>query len=353
VVKSLTDLVLARTPKDDPIRKYLEPISDSSTRGINLVQQLLYFSRNQPADAEDVNMNDTSLNLLSMLEHLISEDITITTHLSYNLWNIKADNGRIEQLITNLVINGSEAMPQGGKVVLKTENVNLSEKNCKNIPGARAGRYVRLTVEDTGVGMDKEVMEHIFEPFFTTKATRGTGMGLAIVYGIVKECGGWINVASEPGEGSSFRVYLPAATGVVKKKAAEKTGMKFSPGKGKRILLVEDEKWVRKSTAMVLTEHGYAVFEAANAENAIGLFYREKGRFDLVLSDVVMPGRNGLQLVGPLLDINPRIPILLASAHFDDKAQLSQIIKRGLPYIQKPYEIPDLLRAVEETMKQE
>lgn len=350
VVKSLTDLILNKISADDPLRTYLKPISESAARGINLVQQLLFFSHNKAASIERVNLNDTSLNLISMLEHLISEDITLRTESGYGLWHIMADSGRMEQLITNLVINASEAMHEGGRVVLRTENIELNAENAKDIPGGRPGKFVLMTVQDSGVGMDEKILEHIFEPFFSTKGTNGPGMGLAIVYGIVKECNGWINVTSSPGDGTSFKVYLPAAKDGAETKAEKSPALKVSPGNGKRILLVEDEKWVRKSTALVLTEHGYNVFEAANAENAISLFYREKGRFDLVLSDVVMPGRNGLQLVGPLLDINPTIPILLSSAHLDDKAQIAQITKRGIPFIQKPYEIPDLLMAVEEAI---
>ncbi len=192
-------------------------------------------------------------------------------------------------------------------------------------------------------------MARIFEPFFTTKTGKGTGMGLAVVYSVVTEHNGWINVTSPPDGGAAFKVWLPTTEAG---EDAIATAPVQNAGKGKRILLVEDEKWVRKSTAMVLADNGYEVFEAADAEKALGLFYREKGRFDMVFSDVVMPGRSGLQLVSPLLDLNPNIPILLCSGYLDDKSQLSQIIKRGLAYIQKPFEIPELLQAVEETINE-
>lgn len=351
VVKTLTDLALSKIDENDRFYKYLKPVSESSSRAINLVQQLLLFSRNRPVEFESLDLNDTVTNLLGMFEHLISEDILIESALAYNTPKVRADKGRMEQLITNLVINASDAMPHGGSIVIRTECVTLGSKDCKELPMASPGKFVCLTVEDSGSGMDKEVMEHIFEPFFSSKSTAGTGMGLAVVYGIVKDHRGWINVTSEPGEGSSFKVYLPDVSEEKEEEVQETPPAKYGNGAGRRILLVEDEKWVRKSTAMVLTEYGYKVFEAANAENAIGLFYREKGRFDLVLSDVVMPGRDGLQLVSPLLDINPKIPILLCSAHLDDKAQLSQIVKRGLAYIHKPYEIPELLAAIEETIR--
>jgi len=176
-------------------------------------------------------------------------------------------------------------------------------------------------------------------------------MGLTVVQRIVNEHGGWIGSESEPGKGASFKVYLPAAEEASRAHDGS-GGCKPVPGvgKGKKVLLVEDEKWVRKSTSMVLSEYGYSVTEAANAEAALSLFYREKGKFDLVLTDVIMPGRNGLQLISPLLDITPAIPILLFSAHLDDRVQMEEIIKRGFAYIQKPYEIPDLISAVEETI---
>lgn len=352
VVKSLSELVLNKIDGNDPLYGYLKPIRESSSRAINLVQQLLLFSSNKQADRAVLNINEVADNLMSMLEHLISEDIKLETDFKYDLWEVEADKGRIEQLITNLVINGSEAMSQGGRIVLRSENVTINDEQSRSVHGVIPGNFVCLTVEDTGIGMEKEVIEHIFEPFYTTKKTRGTGMGLAVVYGVVKELDGWIDVSSELGLGSTFKIFLPATVEGDEHVIEECPSRRLNTGGGKRILLVEDDKWVRKSTAMVLTENGYEVFEAASAENAISFFYREKGRFDLVLSDVVMPGRSGLQLVSPLLDINPDIPILLCSSHLDDKAQLDQIIKRGLAYIQKPYEIPDLLQAIEETISQ-
>ncbi len=348
VVKSLTELVISKVGTDDPLYRYLRPINESSKRAINLVQQLLLFSRNKPIDMATIDLNGAAAELLGMLEHIISEDILIETDFMYDLWKIRADKGRVEQIITNMVVNSSESMPHGGAVTIRTENVALNEEQCRTIEGAFPGKFVCLTVEDTGTGIDSSVLKRIYEPFFTTKS-KNSGMGLAVVYGIVKEHHGWINVSSVPGSGTVFKVYLPAIDDEESREAGRLLKRPVKGG-GKRVLLVEDEKWVRKSTAMVLAENGYEVFEAADAEKALSLFYREKGRFDIVISDVVMPGRSGLQLVNPLMDINPKVPILLCSGHLDDKSQLSQIIKRGLAYIQKPYEIPELLGAIEDTI---
>lgn len=353
VIKSLTELMIYKLSEGDPLLKFLKPIKESSDRAISLVQQLLLFSRKKSIEITDFNLSDAANDLLGILNHLISEDIRIETDFKYDLWKIRGDKSGIEQIITNLVINGSEAMLDGGKITIRTENAAITDEQSKGMAGARPGSFVCLTVEDTGAGMEKEIIERALEPFFTTKTT-GSGMGLAVVSQIVKEHKGWINISSEFGEGTAFKVFLPAMPGTeeFESEAAPARNLIDGKGKGKRILLVEDEKWVRKSTAMILSENGYVVFEASNAENAISLFYREKGRFDLVLSDVVMPGRSGLQMISPLLDINPNIPILLCSGHLDDKAQLPQIIKRGLAYIQKPYEIPELLQAIEDTIAQ-
>ncbi len=353
VVKSLTDLMIEKVGTKDRLYKYLQPISESSKRAANLVQQLLLFSSSRPKEISVFDLNEAASELLGLLEHLISEDVSVETDLEYKLWRISADRGRIEQVITNLVVNSSEAMRHGGTVTVSTKNVLLNEKQCRGIQGATPGRYVCLSVEDEGEGIDKEVLKHIFEPFFTTKKGKNSGMGLSVVYGIVKDHDGWINVSSKPNAGGAvFSVCLPATeeeSTVPEQRVRPKVS---NTGAGKKILLVEDEKWVRKSTAMVLSENGYEVFEAANAEAAVGLFYRKKGKFDLIFSDVVMPGRSGLELAGLLADLNPRVPVLLCSSYLDDKAQLSEIIKRGLSFIQKPYEIQELLEAIEDTITQ-
>lgn len=350
VIKTLTDLAASRSAGDEQLMRYLEPIKDSSERAISLVQQLLVFSRNKPSNAASHGLNEVIGDILGMLEHLVSEDISIETDFAYDLWPVHAVRCMLEQIILNLVINSSEAMPQGGAIRIATKNVTVPEPETDD--GPRPGRHILLTVEDDGAGMDQETLARIFEPLFTTKQKKNAGMGLTVVQRIVGQLGGWTGVESDPGKGTTFKVYLPAAQDVPKADGCCEAQTRPQPGvgAGKKVLLVEDEKWVRKSTAMVLSEYGYAVTEAANAEAAISLFYREKGRFDLVLSDVVMPGKNGLQLTGPLLDINPNIPVLLFSAHLDDKVQMEEIIKKRLAYIQKPYEIPDLICAVEETI---
>ncbi|MBE9529549.1 MAG: PAS domain S-box protein [Proteobacteria bacterium] len=354
VTKTLADLATAQVEADDPMMKYLKPISESSDRATSLVQQLLLFSQNRPPSTTETDLNRAITSLLGMLEHLISEDISITTNLETDLWKIEADNARLEQLITNLVVNASEAMSGGGSIEIRTWNTPETKKECCSMPeeSKASKQHVCLEVTDTGVGMDSSVIEHIFEPFFTTDKARGTGMGLAVVYGIIKELGGCIDVKSSPGVGSTFKLCIPAIE-TAKELYTEEPPVPVTPtGEGRRILLVEDDKWVRKSTALLLADSGYEVFEARNAEKALSLFYHEKGRFDLVISDVVMPGRSGLELLGPLLEINPKVPVLLCSGHIDNKEQFSEIISQRIPYIQKPYANHELLQAVAETIEE-
>ncbi len=350
VVKSLTGLMMNRVAPNDPLYEYIKPISESAARGINLIQQLLLFSSNRSSEPAVMSLNKAARDITDMLTHLVSENIAIDTDFQRDLWDISADRSRVDQIISNLVINSSEAMPLGGKLSIRTENIEKIDAKRREIFGAPPGRYVCVTISDTGVGMGPGVMEHIFEPFFTSGKANGTGMGLAVVYGIVKDLKGLIEVESDLGSGTTFRIYLPATESHEQSSASETRSYRKANGDGRRILIVEDDMWVRRSTAMVLKDNGYEVFEAESAEEALALFYREKGRFDLVLSDIVMPGRSGLQLVSPLLDINPRVPVLLCSSHLDERAPIDQIMKRGLSYIQKPFDIPDLLQAVEETM---
>ncbi len=351
VVKSLSSLALTKVAPGSKLYEYLKPIENASDRCTGLIQQLLIFSQRKPCEVGPLSVNDTIENLLGMLRSLIDEDISINEDLCNGLWEVSGDRGRLEQVLINLIINSSDAMPQGGCIRLGTENVTLTKQEASGISGAVPGDYVRMTVDDDGIGIEPEVIEHIFEPFFSTKSHGGNGLGLSVVYGILKEMNGCVDVSSEPGAGSKFSVYLPATTDPVGG-AQEASVNEFiaSDGQGRRILLVEDDMWVRRSTAMALMENGYIVEQAEDAEQAIAIFFKEKGRFDLVITDVVMPGRDGLQMMEPLFEVNPGIPVLFYSGHVDNKAQLDSIIKKGFAFLQKPYEVPDLLRAIEESM---
>ena len=353
-IQGYTDLAMMKMDEADPLYRDLKQIDLSATRAANLTRQLLLFSRRQPMEFTPINLNTTVDNLLKMLNRLIGEDITIKTELEPELWTVKADAGNIEQAIMNLTVNARDAMPEGGTLTITTENVNLDEDYCKTYTYARPGRFVCLTIEDTGIGMDKETIPHIFEPFFSTKgAGKGTGMGLSVVHGIVKHHEGWVNVYSEPGQGSTLKIYLPAVSLKPEEEPEDAISQKDLQGSGENILLVEDEEGVREFATSALHENGYVIYEAASAEEALDIFEKEKGNFDLVFSDVVLPGKGGLELIDQLLSQKPDLRVLLSSGYTDQKSQWPVIRKRGFRFLQKPYALTDLLRGINEAIGQD
>jgi CheY-like chemotaxis protein len=255
-------------------------------------------------------------------------------------------------VIMNLALNARDAMPGGGEFTIKTEDVTLDEEHCKVVPESRPGEFVLLSASDMGVGIDKKTLEHIFEPFFTTKDVgKGTGLGLSYVYGVVKHLGGWINVHTEPEKGSIFHIYLPAISGEPAEEAKEAVPFEAFKGRGESILVVEDEEEVRKYCTSALTENGYTVLEASNAKEALYVFERENRRFDLVLSDVVLPDMRGPQLVEKLLSIKPTLKAILNSGYRRELLEWDVISERGFRFLQKPYSLADLLKAVKETLE--
>jgi len=227
----------------------------------------------------------------------------------------------------------------------------LDEDYSKVIPEARPGRFIRLSIADTGVGMDKEIMNRIFEPFFTTKGLgKGTGLGLSVAYGIIKQHQGWINIYSEPGKGSVFRIYLPAFFTKPQDKVHETISLDKFQGQGELVLVVEDQEEVRQVAVKMLQDNGYRIIEAANAQEALHVFEQEKGRFDLVLSDVVLPDQTGLELVDRLLLKQSKLKVIFMSGYTDQKSQWPFIQEKGFKFLQKPFNLPDLLRTLREVI---
>lgn len=351
-IQGYTEIALLNVDKKGPLHNNLEQVHYAAERAASLTRQLLLFSRKQPMELVPIHVNTTIEGLLKMLKRLIGEDITINTELEDDLWAVRADVGNIEQVFMNLAVNARDAMLQGGVLTIKTEKVTLDDEYCKVIPEARPGKFVCLSVADTGTGMDKSVLQRIFEPFFSTKEFgKGTGLGLAVVYGIVKQHEGWINVYSEPGKGSIFKVYLPASSEAVVEKTEEKISLKSLQGNGERVLLVEDEPAVREFASKVLADNGYVVFDAEDVAEALELFKKEDGKFDLIFSDMVLPDKSGLHLVDRLLQDHPKLSVLLSSGYSDDKSQWPIIEERGFKFLQKPYSIPALLQAIRKTIK--
>ena len=351
VISGYSEVVLSQVSDSDSIT-YIKEILEASERATSLTRQLLAFSRRQMVQFQVIFINDIINNISKMLKRLIGEDVEFTIALSSDIMQVQADPGQIEQVIMNLAVNARDAMPEGGKLVIKTENVTIDENQSRLIPESLPGDYVFISVSDTGVGMSRETIQHIFEPFFSTKGTKGTGLGLSVVFGVVKQHDGWINVYSEPGQGSVFKIYLPIVI-TEKPEADTRTELSItSPvSSGGRILLVEDETQVRKFIARVLQEHGYVVFEVPNIKEATEVFEREGENIHLIFSDVVLPDGTGIELVEKLRSINPNIHVLLSSGYTDQKSQWQDIQNRKYPFIHKPYKISDLLKTIKEAMK--
>ncbi len=344
-------MAMMKLEDSNPIYRDLQQANLAAVRAGGVVRQLLLFSRKQPMEPAALNLNDIVTNLLKMLNRLIGEDVSIIIELAPDLWAIQGDVGNIEQVIMNLVVNARDAMPRGGKVTIGSENVNIDGEYCARKSNARPGMFSCLTITDTGTGMDAATLEHIFEPFFTTKAKdKGTGLGLSVVYGIVKQNNGWIEVESECGRGTTFKIYLPSTDKKMVLKTNEVFRIENYQGAGKRVLVVEDHDLVRELAIDVLKENGYTVFYAENANKARELFTSEKGDFDLVFSDIVLPDMSGIRLVEELSS-GRKLRVLLCSGYTDDKAELQIIIERKHRFLQKPYSVQSLLMAVRETLE--
>lgn len=350
-VQVSTDVAMMKVDETDLIFRELKEIRFAAMRASGLIRQLLLFSRKQLMEFQALNINLTIENLIKMLQRLIGENIAINTEFHENIWNIQADPGNVEQVIMNLSVNARDAMPNGGKLSFRTDNVVIDKAFCKIKPDASPGDFVRLTVEDSGEGIPVEVISRVFEPFFTTKGPgEGTGLGLSVVYGIVKQHGGWIDVASENGKGTVFNVYFPASGEEEEVKEEEKESIKSLKGKGQRILLVEDEEKVRESTQKAMDRCGYEVIAVSNAAEALTLFSKRKGDFDLVFSDVVLSDRSGIELADDLLSKKKDLHILLSSGYTDHKSQWPLIREKGLRFLQKPYTLAELLKAIHEAL---
>jgi CheY-like chemotaxis protein len=313
-----------------------------------LTRQLLAFSRKQLLELKVVDVNAIVQDMERLLRPLIGENIDLVTILSPEAAHTRADAGQLEQVIMNLVVNAKDAMPAGGRLTLRTENVALDEDNRRGQQFIRPGNYVTLMVSDTGMGMDRETQSRIFEPFFTTKEKgKGTGLGLSTVYGIVKQSGGYVMVQSELGRGTTFQIYLPLVEG-----AAEKHSVAVSEAVGgtETILLVEDEESVRQLVRDTLSAKGYKVLEAENGEAGFAAAAGHQGKLDLVITDVVMPGMGGREMVKQLIETRPRIKVLYLSGYTEDAIISDGSIEKGTAFLQKPFTLQSLSRKVREVL---
>jgi two-component system, cell cycle sensor histidine kinase and response regulator CckA len=350
-INGYSELALQRLSQRDPLYLDIEEIRKAGERAAGLTRQLLAFSRKQVLQPRVINLNASVADTERLLKRLIGEDIELVTSLGENLGSVKADPGQIEQVIVNLAVNARDAMSKGGRLILTTSDVELDEAYARLHPEARAGRYVLLAVTDTGTGMTDAVKEHLFEPFFTTKEPgKGTGLGLAMAHGIVKQSGGHIGVYSELGVGTTFKVYLPRvdvpADVVVRINERRERGTET-------ILLVEDELVVRALATTILRGAGYTVLQARRGEEALLLAEKHPATIHLVVSDLIMPGMNGLELARRLGSIKPGLRTLFMSGYTDTAILNGGMLDSETPFISKPFTTSALLRKVREVLSVE
>jgi len=343
------ELLLATAGDDEQARNGLEQIRRAADRAASLTQQLLAFSRKQVLQPKVLDLNEAVADVQKMLSRVIGEDIELVASLHPSLVPVKADPGQVEQVLMNLAINARDAMPHGGKLTMETSNVDVGEEPARDLELA-PGRYVMLKVTDSGHGMDAGTLVHIFEPFFTTKPMgKGTGLGLSTVYGIVKQSGGSIQVESEAGRGTTFRIYLPVAEGVMGKRQELIVGTKVAGGT-ETILLAEDEPDLRELARIFLEGYGYKVLEAASAEQAMQTAGVFAGTIDLLLTDVIMPGMSGSQLAENILKQRPKTKIVYMTGYTDDMVVQHKVLEPGVKLLQKPFGKAELALKVRATL---
>jgi PAS domain S-box-containing protein len=345
-ITGYSDLVLRRLGSVDPLRRSVEEIRRAAERAASLTHQLLAFSRKQMMQVKVLDLNAVVAEMESFLRRLIGEDIQLVTSLDPDLRRVKADPGQIEQVIMNLVVNARDAMPQGGRLRIETKDVSLSEPYLDDAGSVESGDYVVLSIADTGIGMNSEIKQKIFEPFFTTKEEgKGTGLGLAMVYGIVKQSGGSIRVHSEAGAGTTFMVYLPAVEEFVK---AQSNGSRHieAPGGTETVLLVEDEDMVRELVVEVLETEGYTVFSARRGAEALRLCAEQIMPINLLITDVVMPEMSGRELAEHLTARHPEIKVLFISGYTDDAIFRHGVQESNVAFLQKPFTTSELAAKV-------
>jgi len=344
VINGYCDLLLARLGPHDPMREQITQVRKAGEQAANLTRKLLAFSRKQILDPRPLNLNDIVTETRDMLKPMIGEDIELRTFLDPNLDFVHADPNQMNQILMNLVVNARDAMPDGGTITIETSNVELDESYAARHSGnVTPGCYIQLVVSDTGAGMDQETQSKIFEPFFTTKAEgSGTGLGLATVYGVIKQSGGWIWVYSEPGKGTTFRIYLPKISAPAVQQAAPAKPQEL--GGSETILVVEDQDAVRKFTVAALQGYGYQVLQASCGADAVTLCREYREPIHLMVTDVVMPGMDGRELSRQAAPLRPKMKVLYMSGYTANVIARQGVLDPGTAYISKPF-IPSTLAA--------
>jgi len=353
VINGYAELAMDEVP--DQAREIISEISAAGHRAAELTRGLLSFSRHQIVRPTTVDLNAVVTNIEKMLRRLIGEQILLTSVLAPDLWQIEADTRQLDQIIVNLTVNARDAMPQAGKILIETSNMALDESFCDTRLALSPGDYVMLAISDTGSGMDKETQAHIFEPFFTTKPEgQGTGLGLATVYGIVQQCGGATSVYSEPGRGTTFKLYFPrskASSSPGTPRAGLSPTAAVTPSGAETVLLVEDDESLRRLAGAILKKQGYRVIEASSGVEALDICRRRSGDIDLVLSDLVMPEMTGQQLTSELRRIYPEMKVVLMSG-YAERTMVNQIAADpDIQLVSKPFTTNTLTTALDKALR--
>jgi CheY-like chemotaxis protein len=348
VIIGFGERLLRRLPSAE--RREIGEVLKAAEHAAALTRQLLAFSRRQVLQPRVLDLNSVVGELDAMLRRIIGEDVHLVTVLRSGLGSVKADPGQVQQVIMNLAVNARDAMPKGGSLTIETDNVELDQSYSSTHHAVRPGHYVMLAVTDTGTGMDAATQARIFEPFFTTKEPgKGTGLGLATVFGIVKQSGGNIWVYSEPQRGTTFKVYLPRLDGIAPEASTRAAAPEAARG-SETVLLVEDADSLRELGREILEEHGYRVLEARSGVEALQVLGRHAGSLELVLTDLVMPGMSGVELAGQIKAQRPATKVLYMSGYTDDALGHHGVLEAGMAFVEKPFTIDGLLRKVREVL---
>ena len=342
-------LALGKIEPNDPLCDRLTEIETCGRRAAELTRQLLIFSRRERIEPSTINLNDTIREFAKMLGRIIGEDIELRFNPSADLLTVFADRGQMEQVLMNLVVNARDAMPDGGRLIIETQNVSLDESFCRSHPCGGPGKHVQIDITDTGMGIDADTLQHIFEPFFTTKEVgKGTGLGLALVYGIINQHEGMIDVSSELGHGTTFKLYLPA-----QEKEVEETANEAQPklrGGAETILVAEDEESLQRLLKGMLTGLGYNVIVTRDGATAVETYTSHRDDIDLVILDMVMPRMGGREAYERIRSLRSDVPVLFMTGYSAEMAQTSFVVETGAAFIQKPYGVAALGHKVREAL---
>jgi nitrogen-specific signal transduction histidine kinase/DNA-binding response OmpR family regulator len=351
VISGYCEFLLERIGSDVTLRGSVQEIGNAAERATSLTRQLLAFSRKQMLARKVLDLNAVVKGNLKMLTRMIGEDIDLVMIAGAGIGAVKADPGQIDQVIMNLVVNARDAMPHGGKLTIEIADITCDEEYARSHPPLTMGEYVMLAISDTGLGMDAATQLHIFEPFFTTKGLKGTGLGLSTVYGIIQQSRGYIHVSSEPGKGTSFKIYLPRVGATGQAIPREPSIAIAKPEQAvETILLAEDESSLRNLARQFLESQGYTVLEAAEGAAAIQICNSHPGPIHLLLTDLIMPGINGRELARRVCAMRPETKVLYMSGYAENAIANNAMLEEGIPLLQKPFSLSTLRTKVREKL---